>query len=300
MEPAADHEQAEREWRTAPGVISAGGWFSLIIAQDGRTYSLGDNLSGQCGGEKTEHTTPMIIAGLPRHQVRTVSAGLQHSMFVLANGDVLACGSNEYGQLGLSDVEETTVPKKLGAFVGARGLTPIKRAAAGGYHTLFLGFDGSVWSAGCNEHGQLGQGPIATYSPAPAIVSMTDRVKSIDAGPHSSAAVTESGGLFMWGDPVEGQIANNGLSQGNDPLFHHFQPVARNWNQSVPLRVIMIGQTVSQVSVGGTMQSSKGAGHVAVIADHGSTWSFGLNRNGQLGRTTPEIDYGGISPRSPK
>jgi alpha-tubulin suppressor-like RCC1 family protein len=144
-------EQAEHEWRTDPCVISAGAWFSLVIGKDGNTYSLGDNLMGQCGGEKTEHATPEIISGLPKSQVRMVSAGEQHSMFVLANGDVYGCGSNEFGQLGLGDVAEAHTPGKIHAFADLR----IKRAAAGGYHTVFLGFDGSVWSVGCNDHDSL-------------------------------------------------------------------------------------------------------------------------------------------------
>ena len=202
-----DMEQAEREWRSDPCVISAGAWFSLIIGKDGNTYSLGDNLMGQCGGDKTEHPTPMIVSGLPHSQVRMVSAGQQHSMFVLANGHVFGCGSNEYGQLGISHLSECHTPTQVHSFADLR----IKRAAAGGYHTVFLAFDGSVWSAGCNDHGQLGQGEIGTAFPVPGKVDMTDRVKFIDAGPQCSAAITEAGGLFAWGDPVEGQTSNHGM-----------------------------------------------------------------------------------------
>lgn len=217
-------------------------------------------------------------------------------MFVLDSGDVLACGSNEYGQLGLPYGAQTqSTPTKLQCFADM----PIKRAAAGGHHTVFNGFDGSVWSVGCNEHGQLGAGEIATIVSTPVRVDFAERVKFIAAGPQCSAAITEIGGLYTWGDPVEGQVGNSG--EGQDPLFHHFQPVARNWNQPKPFKVQMpAGQAVRLVSIGGTVQLTKGAGHVTVITNDGETLSFGLNRNGQLGRDTMEVNYGSISPRSPK
>lgn len=42
---------------------------------------------------------------------------------------------------------------------------------------------------------------------------------------------------------------------------------------------------------------TKGAGHLLILLDDSSLYTCGMNRNGQLGRETSEVDYGSISPR---
>merc|ERR1712146_62915 len=39
---------------------------------------------------------------------------------------------------------------------------------------------------------------------------------------------------------------------------------------------------------------------MVVLSEGGQLFSMGMNRNGQLGRETPDVNYGAISPRSPK
>eukprot|EP00656_Telonema_subtile_P003801 TRINITY_DN11719_c0_g1_i2.p1 TRINITY_DN11719_c0_g1~~TRINITY_DN11719_c0_g1_i2.p1 ORF type:complete len:535 (+),score=139.01 TRINITY_DN11719_c0_g1_i2:91-1695(+) len=106
----ADRRQAEYDWKTQPCTVSAGGWYTLIIGKDGHVYCLGDNLMGQCAqghDGKNEYTVPTVCTSLPVNQVRQVSAGNEHSSFVLATGQVLTCGSNDHGQLALPGVMDT-------------------------------------------------------------------------------------------------------------------------------------------------------------------------------------------------
>lgn len=185
----------------------------------------------------------------------------------------------------------------------------LKRVAAGGGHSLFLDWDGQVWGCGSNKHGQVGCG--LTGSPGqgvpdprlkmPTLVpfegSSPVRVKFIDAGPQASAAVSEDGSCFVWGDTVEGQLAVP--AGANDPLFHHFSAVMRTWCQATPARVGALTGAAS-ISLGGMCQLVKGAGHMLIGTQAGEARSVGLNRSGQLGRETVQLDYGNISPRSPK
>ena len=46
------------------------------------------------------------------------------------------------------------------------------------------------------------------------------------------------------------------------------------------------------------MTLTKGAGHMLALGR--DVWSWGMNKDGQLGRPTIELDYGSISPRSCK
>lgn len=67
----------------------------------------------------------------------------------------------------------------------------------------------------------------------------------VDAGPHSSVCVLETGEVYSWGDPgrslglcfdwtshncaVEGQLGHG--SSIEEPLFCHYQIKARKWQQ---------------------------------------------------------------------
>ena len=69
--------------------------------------------------------------------VPAVAVGYQHSLFLNADGEVLAAGVNILGQLGdgLWDSKSTPVPV----------LSGIQAVAAGMDHSLFLDTEGGVW-----------------------------------------------------------------------------------------------------------------------------------------------------------
>src|SRR5512140_1846879 len=45
-----------------------------------------------------------------------------------------------------------------GPFTAGGAAPTVTQVAAGGYHTLFIKSDGSLWAMGRNDHGQLGDG----------------------------------------------------------------------------------------------------------------------------------------------
>ena len=61
-------------------------------------------------------------------------------------------GGNEYGQLGDGTNTDSTAP------VQVSGLKNVIAIAGGGYHSLALKSDGTIWAWGKNEYGQLGDG----------------------------------------------------------------------------------------------------------------------------------------------
>ncbi|MEW6571243.1 MAG: hypothetical protein AB1390_08750, partial [Nitrospirota bacterium] len=62
-------------------------------------------------------------------------------------------GRNDYGQLGNGTYADSNVPTQIG--VNDLIVTAI---TAGGFHTVALKSDGSVWTWGRNNYGQLGSG----------------------------------------------------------------------------------------------------------------------------------------------
>ena len=62
----------------------------------------------------------------------------------------MGTGGNQYGQLSVPVVRESSVPiqSKFG----------VREVASGGGHTMYLMWDGTVWGVGNNNYGQLGDG----------------------------------------------------------------------------------------------------------------------------------------------
>ena len=65
---------------------------------------------------------------------------------------------NDDGQLGDGTYNNTNRPEQIVA-------SNVTAIAAGGYHSLFLKSDGSLWAMGDNQYGQLGDGTYELNSP---------------------------------------------------------------------------------------------------------------------------------------
>jgi len=76
------------------------------------------------------------------------------------NNTVLACGGNDYGQLGNGNVmhQELPLPVLAGEQVLSGYLSQIDAVGAGSHHSLALDMNGNVWAWGNNYYGQLGIG----------------------------------------------------------------------------------------------------------------------------------------------
>ena len=121
--------------------------------------AFGRNDDGQLGVGLGEHTVhaPTLVRGMYGMSIRQMACGEQHSVF-LATGaegpEVLACGWNGGGQLGLGAARQAArTPQRVTALSG-RGVSSV---ACGAQHSVFAaaGSD-QVWGCGRNSHGQLG------------------------------------------------------------------------------------------------------------------------------------------------
>jgi len=64
-------------------------------------YSWGLNSNGQLGqGKKKLEKKPFPVPGLGKLEVVEIKCGTSHTLILLSNGDIMACGSNRHGQLG--------------------------------------------------------------------------------------------------------------------------------------------------------------------------------------------------------
>ncbi|XP_041891166.1 X-linked retinitis pigmentosa GTPase regulator [Corvus kubaryi] len=184
-----------------------------------------------------------------------ISCGDEHTAVITGKGKLYMFGSNDWGQLGLGSKNTVSKPTCVKALKPEKP----KLAVCGRNHTLVYTEKGNVYAAGGNSEGQLGLGDTEERTTFHLIRFFTNRhkIKQLSAGSYTSAAVTEDGQLFVWGDNSEGQI---GLA--NEAFV------------SVPCKVD-IGKPVSSVSCGYY--------HSALITGDGELYTFGEPANGKLG-----------------
>ncbi|XP_023561929.1 X-linked retinitis pigmentosa GTPase regulator isoform X4 [Octodon degus] len=184
-----------------------------------------------------------------------LSCGDEHTAVVTGNNKLYVFGSNNWGQLGLGSKSTVKKPTCVKALKSEK----VQLAACGRNHTLVLTEVGNVYAAGGNNEGQLGLGDTEERDTFHHISFFTSEhhIKQLSAGSNTSAALSEDGRLFMWGDNSEGQI---GL---NDVI-----------NVCVPHQ-LDIGKPISWISCGYY--------HSAFITIDGELYTFGEPESGKLG-----------------
>lgn len=83
------------------------GWdSSAALTKDGELYLWGSNRYGQLGDDpSTRPSTSSPICTIRSGKVKRVSMGLRHTAVVADSGNILVCGANSRGQLGLTNGE---------------------------------------------------------------------------------------------------------------------------------------------------------------------------------------------------
>jgi len=134
---------------------AAGSSYTLCITADGSLFGWGANYDGQLGvGDTEERQVPTLVTALQGKQVAHVAAGSNHTICTTSDGSVFTWGCRYAGMLGLGDDQSDKLVPTL-----VRGELLNKAAvqvAAGTDHSVCVAEDGSVYSWGSNELGQLG------------------------------------------------------------------------------------------------------------------------------------------------
>lgn len=147
---------------------------------------------------KTKATTPIPSSEVPAPKIRRTNAfKLEIPSLPLISGNLLVCGQNDVGQLGL-DLDEVSEKLRPALVPDVKNVVNCK---AGGMHSLCLTRAGEVWTFGCNDEGALGR-PTEDEEGSEAIprkIELPGKVVKISAGDSHSACLLENGKVFAWG-----------------------------------------------------------------------------------------------------
>ncbi|MFN8516914.1 MAG: Ig-like domain repeat protein [Thermomicrobiales bacterium] len=204
--------------------IAAGERHSLALLVDGSLFAWGSDGFGQLGngaaGGEPDCTgdcnpTPLPVPGTL--SVVAIAAGGRHSLALLADGSLLAWGSDASGQLGDGAAGGepgcagncNPVPQPV------PGVSSAVAIAAGHDHSLALLRNGTLRAWGDDEDGQLGVGAAETTGcechPTPQIVPGVGGVAAIAAGNAHSQVLVQSSTVGAWGDDNAGQLGDGAV-----------------------------------------------------------------------------------------
>jgi alpha-tubulin suppressor-like RCC1 family protein len=146
------------------------------------------------------------------HGFTAVSAGLEHSCALTADGSAYCWGSNEYGQLGApSDTtcprDNLSIPCRLRPVLVTGGLQ-FQKISAGGRITCGLTLGSTIYCWGDNLRGALGD-PAFRSSEAPVAVAATGIFTDVAAGGEHACAVRSDGLVLCWGYNDFGQVGSS-------------------------------------------------------------------------------------------
>ncbi len=146
------------------------------------------------------------------------------------------------------------------------GLPAVTAVAGGQEHVLWLTETGTVEACGLNTYGQLGDGTTERSDTPVAVQGLPDNdpVIAISAGNWSSAALTASGRLYMWGNNAAGQLGIGSTATFEDTAMQ-------------------VPGTFSAVYAGGSLQSNNPHTLAITAGATPTIESWGANTYGELG-----------------
>ena len=125
----------------------------------------------------------------------------EHSLILKNDGTLWGCGQNDWGELGLGDTNNKTTFTEI-----TTNTDDIKSVYCGGYYTFILEHDGTLWTCGQNDWGELGLGNNTGRTIFTQITTNTNDVKSVCCGGNHTFILKNDGTLWSCGWNTSGQL----------------------------------------------------------------------------------------------
>lgn len=162
-------------------------------------------------------------------------------------------------------------------------LTNIVQISSGYNHSVALGTDGSIYTWGANDKGQLGNGANDNSNIAIKIDGINDVVK-VRAYRNITFAITKDGNVYAWGEGYSSLpmrlISSHKMVDFSGGIFLSEEGFVYNLSD-IENRI----SSYSQIA-----KISGGNDHYLALSVHGYAYSWGANNQyGELARTTSSV-----------
>ena len=194
---------------------------SYAIKTDGTLWSWGRNNNGTNSGVlgHNNHTSYSSPKQIPGTTWATIVAAGPFMMATKTDGTLWAWGSNAYGSLGMNNSTlnvRYSSPVQVGT--DTTWSTSYNQLCTNPSHTVAaIKTDGSLWTWGRNQHGELGQNNKTQYSSPKQVGSGTDWDTVQTRHPFMIARKTD-GTVWIWGENEQGSLGQNNQTQYSSPI----------------------------------------------------------------------------------
>ena len=222
---------------------------SKFLAMDARDFVLGSDVKVLCWGNNQYGQLGMSGKGLDQKPVAAESLA-KKPMNV------------PYKKVGIPPTPQVYAPPAHYPPTIVVDLQPVSQIACGEYHTIAVCRDGSLWTWGRNNCGQLGHGNCSdNYKIPTQVQGMATKISLLAAaGGQHSLVLTESNKVYAFGNNNFGQL---GLG--------------------IKDKVVSRPDIVSSLRTSGVCAIACGYSHSIALLKNEQLYSWGRNDCGQLG-----------------
>jgi alpha-tubulin suppressor-like RCC1 family protein len=161
-------------------------------------------------------------------KVVRISTDQATTLYLMEDGTVWASGRNDMGQMGAGSAAVLTYGPQLRQVVLPSGRTAVNfyTAAYGGLYanSYVVLNDGSVWGAGSNNWGQLGNGTTTPYESSLVKMTLPSGVvaQSVQTGLGTTVVLTTDGKIYTVGNNSNGQLGDGTTNNSSTPLARKY------------------------------------------------------------------------------
>ncbi|XP_037661310.1 probable E3 ubiquitin-protein ligase HERC4 isoform X4 [Choloepus didactylus] len=170
---------------------------------------------------------------------------------------MLCWGNASFGQLGLGGIDEEIVlePRKSDFFINKK----VRDVGCGLRHTVFVLDDGTVYTCGCNDLGQLGHEK-SRKKPEQVAALDAQNIVAVSCGEAHTLALNDKGQVYAWGLDSDGQLGLLGSEE-----------------------CIRVPRNIKSLSDIQIVQVACGYYHSLALSKASEVFCWGQNKYGQLG-----------------
>ncbi len=207
-----------------------------------------------------------VNAPLPRPKFVMVACGEDSTVGLTDTGKLYSWGSNDYGQLGISDQTAEMLKTPAGIYfrsvpyaISSLRSVFIVAITAGTYHFAVLSDTGHVYVWGSNSEGQLGMGDFSQRNLPVLLTYFHSPVLQVQAGSYHTLFLDTFGRVYVCGLNSNGQLGAGEGAEAKTP------------------------NAVASIASQHITTIASGHYHAFAIGEDGVLWAWGANSFGQLG-----------------
>ena len=261
--------------------VSSGNSRTSAIKTDGTLWIWGLGLNGELGTNAADTVSIPVTTFAGGTNWKQVSVGNNQTAAIKTDGTLWTWGAVSNGALG-NAVTTGSRSTPVTTFAGGNNW---KQVSCGDNYMSAIKTDGTLWTWGGNNSGQLGNAtltdsstPVTTFAGGTNWKQVSSTIQQGGgAGSYFTAAIKTDGTLWTWGNGSNGRLGN-----------------AVTTNVSTPVTTFAGGTNWKQVDCGYSL--------MAAIKTDGTLWTWGSGSSGVLGNavatgniSTPVTTFAGGS-----